>query len=206
MTDNQTTPKEIIRSLNKDLQKQQIVLGLPIGSPAPDFSLPDEENNQIALSSYAGKKVILSFYRGDWCGYCRRELTDLNDHLVEFEKVNAKVLAIAPQTPGEAQKLKQEYDYNFPLLSDIGFSVIRDYRIDFSVHEKIQDIYTNNFMIDIPKLNVTEEWELPVPATFIIDEKGIIQYSFVQMDYTVRLSSLDIIAILRKIQWSKTDE
>jgi len=197
------TPKEIIHGINADLQEKGIALGIPIGAIGPNFTLQNENEDWISLNSYIGKKnVVLTFYRGDWCGHCRREMKDINENLLEIQAENAVVLAIAPQTVEKAIKLQKEHAYEFTLLSDPTFQTIRDYKIDFAVHQEIQNIYMNKFFLDIPKLNSNAGWELPVPATFIIDNQGVVRSSFVQMDYTRRMSASDIIAELKRINRS----
>ncbi|MHA2405000.1 MAG: peroxiredoxin-like family protein [Candidatus Kariarchaeaceae archaeon] len=186
------SPREIIKKINSQLQEEGIAPGLAIGERAPDFTLPNIRNQMVSLYERLNNgPVVLSFYRGAWCSHCNRELNDLQDHYQAITALGASILAIAPQIPEKTRVLEDKHNLQFELLSDVDMSVTKNYKLHFTKHEKIQDIYIQKFKLDLPKLTANQTWELPVPATYIIDSDGIVQGRFVEMDYTLRMSAVD---------------
>jgi mycoredoxin-dependent peroxiredoxin len=90
-----------------------------VGQEAPDFTLKDQEGNDVTLSSFRGEKnVVLVFYPFTFTGVCEGELCSLRDDISQFESSNAQVIALSCDTRhAQAQWAKQQ-GYNFPVLSD----------------------------------------------------------------------------------------
>ena len=90
-----------------------------VGEDAPDFTLKDQEGNDVTLSSFRGdKNVVLVFYPFTFTGVCEGELCSLRDDLSQFESSKAQVIALSCDTRhAQAQWAKQQ-GYNFPVLSD----------------------------------------------------------------------------------------
>ena len=86
-----------------------------------------------------------------------------------------------------------------PVLVDSGNQVARQFGIVHHVGEVLQEIY-NGLGISLPLFNGDETYELPVPATFIVDQRGVIAYCFVDPDYTKRIDPVEIITVLRKLK------
>ena len=99
-------------------------------------------------------------------------------------------------------KFIEELDLPFidSMLVDPQQEVIKKYNLHFEVNQKIQDIYTNNFNLNLPNLTANETWELPVPATFVIGSDKIIKNAFIDMNYRERMTIEQIIETLKKIQ------
>ncbi len=191
----------VIDEINAELQLSQIAPGIQIGVLAPDFSLPDENNNVIQLSQELKKGVVvLSFYRGSWCRFCRAEFQSLQHNLAAITELGAIILGIGPQHPKNALNFVEKLELGFNVLSDINQDVIKAYNLHFVVHKKIQDNYINNYNLDLSKKTANRTWELPVPATFIIDKNGIIRDRFVNMNYKIRMEPKNIIKSLKTIQ------
>jgi peroxiredoxin len=195
------SPREIIKKINTQLQEDGIAPGLAIGDKAPDFTLPNIRNQMVSLAErLSNGSVVLSFYRGAWCSHCNRELIDLQNHYEAITGLGASILTIAPQFPEKTRILEEKHHLQFELLSDVDLSVTKAYKLHFTKHEKIQKIYRQKFELDLPKLTANQTWELPVPATYILDSDGIIQGRFVEMDYTQRMPSTEIIKVLQSLK------
>lgn len=193
------SPRDIINRVNKELEEKKIAPGLVLGSTAPNFSLLNQDGKVVRLSNLLGRGfVILSFYRGDWCGHCRKELIELQNNYDKIKSFNAQIVGISPQTPEKAKSLGNNLKITFPLLSDPKQETIRDYNIHFELHQEIQEVYQSNFKLNLPKLTANETWELPVPATFILNQNGIVVDKFVKMDYTKRIEINYILEFLKK--------
>lgn len=163
------------------------------GDKIPEFTLPDATGNSIAISDLLAKgKVVLSFYRGGWCPYCNLELRALQGILSDIQATGASLVAVSPQTPDHSLSTKEKNELAFPVLSDEENVVAKELGLVFQLPEPLQEVY-DGFGLDLPKHNGNNDYELPMPATYIIDTDGSILYAFVPEDYTERLDPEDIL-------------
>jgi thioredoxin-dependent peroxiredoxin len=100
---------------------------LTVGTPAPDFSLPDREGKLHQLSDYLGKWVVLYFYPKDDTPGCTKEACGFRDNINEFTLKNAVVLGVSGDSVSSHLKFTQKFKLNFPILSDDSKKVIRMY-------------------------------------------------------------------------------
>ena len=91
---------------------------LKIGEKAPDFSLPADGGRVIALTSYAGQKLVLYFYPKDDTSGCTQEAIEFNGLRQEFAKAGTAILGVSPDPVKKHDKFKAKYELEFPLLSD----------------------------------------------------------------------------------------
>lgn len=100
---------------------------LTLNSPAPDFSLPDQEGKIHKLSDYKGQWVILYFYPKDDTPGCTKEACTFRDISAEFAKKNAVILGVSKDTVASHSKFASKFKLNFPLLSDPSAETIKAY-------------------------------------------------------------------------------
>jgi len=93
---------------------------LPVGSKAPEFSLPDESGATVTLSSLRGKNVVLVFYPGDDTMVCTKQLYEFRDRWDQARMRNVVVYGVNPQSPESHKKFRDKYKFPFPLLVDRG--------------------------------------------------------------------------------------
>jgi peroxiredoxin len=117
--------------------------GPDVGSPAPDFTLPDAQGGPVKLSSVTAEKaVLLVFYLGYDCPRCVRHLRELADHSAEFEKANVKILAIGPDTVEKSQAaIKQFGGFPFPVLSDPHRRVAKAYGLTLTDNRLLHGVF-----------------------------------------------------------------
>jgi len=96
---------------------------LPVGTPAPDFSLPDDAGNVVSLSALRGRTVVLVFYPGDDTPGCTRQLCQFRDDWSEARTRGVEVFGINPQGARSHGKFRQKFHFPFPLLVDQGQKV-----------------------------------------------------------------------------------
>lgn len=174
--------------------------GLHVGDKAPDFKLKNAFGKDVSLSSMTKKgPVILVFYRGGWCGICNIQLHSLNASLPTFKKYGAQLVAVTPQKPDRSQEQIKKDGYPFEILSDLNYSVIKKYKLYFDLPEYMIALEKNKFGLDLADHNGKGRYGLPVPATYIIDKKGIIRAAYANTDYTKRMEPKDILAALKKL-------
>jgi len=184
----------------KDLAAKMPNPGLKVGQKAPDFKLKNAFGKDIRLSTLTKEgPVILVFYRGAWCAICNIQLHSLNASLPTFKKYGAQLLAVTPQKPDRSQEQIKKDGYPFEVVSDLDYAVLKDYKLYFEVPSYLTKIYKEKFSLDIAQYNGEGRYGLPVPATYIIDKKGIIRAAYAKTDYTKRMEPTDILTALKKL-------
>ena len=170
-----------------------------IGDNAPLFNLPNLRAGNLDLQATLSEgPVVLSFYRGSWCPFCNLELNALQQHLPAIRACGARLIAISPEQPeaslGRVQKLNLEFD----VLSDLGNRTARDYGLIMNLAETLRPLYLQ-WGIDLSAANGDESYQLPVPATYVIDSSGVIRAAYIEKDYTKRMEPDDIIDSLQAL-------
>jgi peroxiredoxin len=166
------------------------------GDTMPDFELPNQHGERRRLSDYLAKSsVVLNIYRGGWCPYCNMEMRALHDVLPDIESRGARLVGMAPETPDKAMSTAERHDIAIDILSDAGNQVAEQLGLVFELPQALRPIY-EQFGIDLVAYNGDESFKLPVPATYIIGQDGVIGYDFVNADYTQRLEPSEIVAKL----------
>ena len=191
---------DVLMGITQDLKQTGIEnKALGVGDKAIDFSLPNIQGEQVNLQQILNKgPVVLNIYRGGWCPYCNLELHALQRSLPEFEAAGAQLIAVAPQLPDKSIESAEKHKLTFEVLSDVGNKISRQYGLVFTLPEALRPIY-EMFNLDIPGYNGDESFELPMPATYVINTNGEIVHAFVDADYTQRMEPADIIEVLNNL-------
>jgi peroxiredoxin Q/BCP len=100
---------------------------LPVGSPAPDFTLTTDDGQTVSLSQLRGRNVVLVFYPGDDTTVCRRQLCEFRDHWQDAAARNTLVFGVNPQSAASHEKFRQKFALPFPLLVDFGQKVAKTF-------------------------------------------------------------------------------
>lgn len=166
--------------------------GLEIGDRAPDFTGKDSNGQSFSLYNQLKKgEVVVVFYRGQWCPFCNKQLSALNDSLQMIVSKNATLVAITPETQENALKTIAKTKASFSVISDEHLAIMKAYKVDFTVDIATQDRY-KKFGIDFSQANGDNGASLPVPATYVIGKDGKIKYVFFNPDYRLRPSVKEI--------------
>ena len=120
----------------------------------------------------------------------------MNLILPEIEQAGATLVAISPQTVQQSFFLRDQHRLRFPLLSDGGNQVARQFGLTYRVPDEQRDSYRRAF-VNLPFVNGDESWELPIPATYIVDRNGSVRFASANEDYTERPEPAEIVATLR---------
>ncbi len=165
---------------------QEAPEGLFIGSKAPDFRAIDQNAQEFRLKDELKKgKVILVFYRGQWCPYCNRFLSKLQDSLQLFTDKGARVVAVGAEKPENISATVEKTKASFSVLYDKDLKIMKAYEVEYEVAENTIRRYKNG-NIDIEKNNGENGRFLPVPAIYIIDKESTVTYRFFDADYRKR--------------------
>lgn len=168
---------------------------LQVGDKAPMFELPDAFGKVVRLADVLENgPAIVTFYRGSWCPFCNLELRALQQLLDAAHAAGATLVAISPNRPDESLGLIDKHELTYPVLSDLGNEVAKQFNLVYEVEPGLVAHY-REIGRDIGEMNQSEVWELPVPATYVIDKTGVIRYAFVDLNHRVRAEPADVIAV-----------
>jgi len=190
------------RQVVEDLRRSGIVeRTLQPGAKAPAFDLPDHNGKRVTPTELLSRgHLILCFIRGRWDPFCCGQLEAKNAYVPRFEQAGATIVFISPQTVKHSFFMHDQHKPRFPLLSDAGNQLARKfglvYRVPNTPPADQQEIYRCVF-INLPSTNGDPSWELPIPATYILDRDATILYASANPDYTERPEPEDILVALR---------
>lgn len=172
---------------------------LKAGDRLPTFTLPNATGQSINIQDLLNNgPVVISFYRGGWCPYCNLELRALQQALPEIQAQGASLVAISPETPDNSLSTAEKHSLAFEVLSDAQNQVARQFGLVFTVPEALREVY-QSFGIDLPASNGDDSFELPLPATYIVNTDGTVVDGFVEVDYRQRQDPEAIIQALKQL-------
>jgi peroxiredoxin len=182
------------------LKQQRLAANiLPIGSKIPEFQLQDHDGKTMSSSDLLAKgRLLLCFIRGRWCPFCVGQMEAVNVVLPEIEQARATLVAISPQTVQQSFFMRDQHKLRFPLLSDAGNKMARQFGLTYRVPDEQKAIYQRAF-VNLPFVNGDDSWELPVPATYVIDRDGTVLYASANEDYTERPEPADVVSFLQTL-------
>lgn len=167
--------------------------GLQVNDKAPEFTAKDQDGKVISLKDkLKDGKVVLIFYRGQWCPYCNKELSHLEDSLSLITSKGATVLAITPEQPANVEKTIDKTKATYSILTDNNLKIMKDYDVAFAVDSTTVEKY-KSYGIDFSSANGNNGANLPVPAVYVIDKNGKITWRYFDADYTKRASVQEIV-------------
>ena len=170
---------------------------LPIGTRAPDFELQDHTGTLVNSSVLRAKgRLVLCFIRGRWCPFCVGQVESMNVILPQIEQAGATLVAISPQTVKQSFFMHDQHKLRFPLLSDAANRLARQFGLTYRVPAPQEAVYRRAF-VNLPFTNGDDSWELPIPATYILDGDGTILYASANEDYTERPEPAAILDFLK---------
>ncbi len=194
-------PEETLKSMfdatDKLVKAGLAEKALKMGDKAPAFSLPDAKLKLVSSKELLKKgPLVLNFYRGGWCPYCNLELKAYQKILPEINELGAQLIAISPNLPDKSLSTTEKNSLDFEVLSDVRNKVAREFGLVFTLAEELRPIY-KQFGFDIAGDNGDDSFEIPIPATYVINTDGTIILSFVDADYTRRLEPMEVIKALK---------
>jgi peroxiredoxin len=172
-----------------DTRDNQIPKGLNPGDKAPEFSGYDQTGKAVSLKTLLVKgPVVLFFYRGKWCPVCSRYLNNYQDSLKIITDQGFNVVAITPESIENVEQTVKFHNLTFTVIYDCQEKIMKDFDVMFSVTKEYQDLILKKLSTDIAENNGHNPAHLPVPATYIINQQGIIVAVQFDPDYNKRAS------------------
>ena len=193
--ETQAVHARVIASLRESVSLR---MSLAVGAKAPHFELKDHNGKLVSSRELLSHgRLVICFFRGRWCPFCVGQLEAMNLILPQIEQAGASLVAISPQTVQQSFFMADQHKLRFPLLSDAGNKVARQFGLVYRVPDEQQAIYRRAF-VNLPFANGDDSWELPIPATFILDRDGTVLYASANEDYTERPEPADILLQLAR--------
>jgi len=187
-----------------DLRKQGIGQGAPKkGDTLPDFTLPKTGGGTVQLSELVKNgPVVVTFYRGSWCPYCVVQLSDYQKHLTEIAGAGGQLVAITPEETARSETFLKEKGFSFPVAWDKDNAYAKQLNIVYALPTEVKKLH-EDLGIDLKASQGNDQWQLPVPATFVVDGNRKVQFVYVDVDYTKRAETRDLLAAVKAAKAAK---
>jgi len=173
---------------------------LKTGDKIPIFELKNIHGETMSSKDVLQKgPMVMSFYRGGWCPFCSMELRALQKAQDAIQANRATLLAISPELPEVSLKTVQKDNLSFQVLCDTNNQVARSFGLVYELMKELANLYILAFDLNLTKINGTDKFELPIPATYVVDRTGVIRHSYIDVDYTRRMEPADVVQALKNV-------
>lgn len=161
---------------------------LAVRAAAPAFKGRDAAGQPVELRQRLKKgPVVRYFYRGQWCPYCNKQLSQLQGPLQLLTAKGAQVVVVMPETQENIGKTVAKTKAVFPVVHDQDFVIMTAYHMAFAVDPATVLKY-QGFGVDLQQAYASADNVLPVPATYVIGRNGRIKFAYFNPDYRQRVS------------------
>lgn len=195
--DKMEPPRRAVREL--------IASGLPAralrsGDRASDFTLANANGRDFVLAErLAHGPAVLVFFRGRWCPYCIAQLEELEKVRPELEQLGATLCALSPQKPQHTGFTAEQHHLRFPVLSDSCNAVARQYGVAWKLPDYLVAHYRSIF-VNLEHANANRDWELPMPAAFVVAPDATIVWAQVDPDFTRRPEPRELLRVVKMVK------
>ena len=166
---------------------------LQTGETAPDFNFIDESNNHTSLYKLLESgPVVINFFRGDWCPYCRAEIEAFEAIRSRLHDLGCRYLAITPQKPTDPAAHPH-------LIYDKQNSIAHQFDLVYSLNDEEIAVFKERG-VALETLNESGRWELPLPVTYIIARDRTVAWQFVDVDFRARCCPEDLLREVALVQ------
>lgn len=170
---------------------------LQIGDIIPDIPLTNNEGNTIKLNELIKSEyLILNFYRGGWCPYCNMELREYERLQNDFNNVGTDIVAISSEIAELALKTSSKNVISYPILTDKDAQLMKAIGIVFKLDEASKREFVN-FGMDFSHINGNGNYELPVPAIYVINKEFKVVFVHFEENYMTRLEPKELLNELK---------
>lgn len=177
-----------------------------VGQPLPDFLLPDQDGRLVGLRDLLKTgPAVVAFLRGHWCPYCQTTAVALGEIADAAAARGAKIVAITPENRKYTQRLAVDSANRVPILTDVDNGYALALNLAIWVDDDMARLILSAGW-DVPSYKTSYDWLLPIPATFVVDQQGIVVARYVNADYRTRMEVSDILAALNSLPQAATAE
>jgi peroxiredoxin len=170
---------------------------LKVGEKAPLISGVDQFGKAInSTDILKERKILVVFYRGNWCPYCRKHLASLQENLEDLKNKGVFVMVITPEKVEKINETTKKLEATFSIIYDGDNKIMNDYKVAYDVNNQNVTSYFGFTQRKIAEYNAENSNTLPVPATYLIDRNGVITYVHYDPDHHERSDFKVIIKLL----------
>ena len=167
---------------------------LEIGDRAPQITARDQNGKAInSKEILENEKILLVFYRGNWCPHCKKHLGELEKNLNALKEKGVFVLVVTPESEEKTRETQEKFKTSFSIVHDSGNQIMKDYEVAFEVNEVNVPNYYDKVTELVNEYNSETDKVLPVPATYLIGTEGLIEYVQYDPDYKNRSNISEIV-------------
>lgn len=163
-----------------------------VGDRIPAVVVQDAQGNDVELSKLlAVQKTALVVYRGGWCPFCNKHLSDIGAMQEEMAAAGYQVVGINADAPEDVLKSVESKKIPFTVLSDSDLKAARAFGLAFKLDDDTAKKY-DGYGIKLRDSSGAPRYALPVPAFYLVDTDGTITFAYHNSDYKVRISKEEI--------------
>jgi peroxiredoxin len=167
------------------------------GQTVPAVTLTTVDGKEFALQAETAKQpTVIIFYRGGWCPYCNRHLSDVQTVVKDLLALGYRILAISPDMIEALRATAEKDQLTYTLLSDADMKATDAFGLAFRLDDTTVEKY-KGYGIKLTAQHDGHYW-LPVPAVYIVGKDGRIAYAHWNADYKVRLSGAELLQAARE--------
>ena len=175
------------------------------GMKAPDFTVRNVEGDLFEFTAVQlDKPLVLSFFRGGWCPYCNLHLSEMRLAEKQLKEMGFNIWFISIDKPELLMESLDDPDIGYTIYSDSSLEATRAFGLAFHVDDEMNKRLLS-YNIDLEKASGETHHVLPAPATYIIGTDGIINFAYINPNYTVRLHP-DVLLAAAKAYSDGVDE
>lgn len=177
----------VLASRENFIASYQISSAAKVGDTFPSFRLTNAVGKEVTRDELLAQgPLLITFYRGEWCPFCNMALIALQERVDYFKAKGVTLVAISPELPNSNLSTTEKHALKFQVLSDVGNKLAKELGILFAMPDSVRPAF-DIMGHDLKGRNGDDSFELPLPATFLVDAKGIVRNSYVNPDYTKRI-------------------
>ena len=191
-----------VRKVNSDFQASfDPSATIQVGDALPEFRLKNATGKEVSSTELLDHgPLLITFYRGEWCPFCNLALAAMQKHLEDFKAKGVTLVAITPEIPDASLNTTEKHQLKFPVLSDVGNHYAKKLGITFQQPDSMRPVF-KAMGHDLVAYNGDDSLVVPIPASLLVDQKGVVRNTFIDPEYSRRLepsTALEWIDALQK--------
>ncbi len=180
-------------------QAQVAAEALRPGAAMPPFLLPNAEGELVDTADLLRRgPLVVTFFRGNWCPYCVATLNALEAALPALRDAGGTLVALTPETGGLALSMKTSHGLTYEVLVDVDLAVAMQFGVVFRTPPRYAALLSR-LGFDLAARSGNAGWLLPIPATFLVGQDGVVRRSWVNIDFTIRAEPTEVVAAVREL-------
>lgn len=172
---------------------------IKVGETIADITVRLSDGSEVTTTSlFEEQKSVLVFYRGGWCPYCNKHLAALKSVENDLVELGYRILAVSPDRPEKLQTSTAKHDLKYVLLSDSKMELTKSAGLAFQLADA-EVAKLKGYGMDLEESSGENHHLLPVPAIFVVNEKGQVLYRYYNADYKTRLDNKELLKAAKEI-------